>query len=324
MGPVIDIGLVPGLALDPLVVVIERVLPDGHGLEPQHEVLPRGEVVVVPDVEHVGLLAVQRHGDHKAHRPRGGRDRGLVLPALLLGAPRDPERPDAVPDDMDDIVQIDGFSGVIPPRPRLPAEPAFIQVLQQLQPQVGRVVALDAELDARQDVVDRAQVDQGVDGRAQPRPVHRAVLEPRAEHAVAVQAQDEGEVPVVDRVGQLHNVNGGDLGLREVHDGHDLLDLVRDVEVRVLAREVAGLAVRVGREVAQQAGAVVDPGVGRVVQRLGQPAGPGQRALVHDHLRELDARAEAAEEVAHSVGSEATHTLYIHGAQAASSFALGR
>ena len=90
-----------------------------------------------------------------------------------------------------------------------------------------------------------------------------------------------------------------DLGLRKMHDRHDLLDLMGNIQVGGLAREVARLTVRVGRDVPKEARVVVDAGVRVVVQGPGEPASGGKGALVPDHLGHLDPGIQALKEVTH-------------------------
>ena len=120
-----------------------------------------------------------------------------------------------------------------------------------------------------------------------------------AEDGAAVEAHDEGEVAVVDGMGQAEDVLA--VGLGQVEDGEDLLDAVRDVEVGVLGRLIAWLAVGVGLQVTEERRVVVDARVWRVVQGRGEAAGGRERSGVHDHVGEARA-VHAREDVGHDLG----------------------
>ena len=182
--PIMDL---PALPLDALVVVVQRVLIDLLELPAQHQVITRIDVLVVPDIQDVGLLAVNRDGDHESNGPRGWAQGSLVLPALLLGATHDPKRPDAVAHDPDQVIE--GH-----PRRRLPARPLpkvlAVNVAQELVPEVASTgrTRLVAQLKAGQEVIHGGQIDQGVHGRAEGAPANITVHRARAKEAVLVQA----------------------------------------------------------------------------------------------------------------------------------------
>ena len=304
--------------------MIKRVRLQGHELQPEHQVIACVQVLLVPHVYDVGLLPVNHEGGYGRYGPADRPLPHLMLPPLLFGAPDDAERLDAVPYYMNNIVKAEGpvfmqwnpkrlqfktkllkrlsisfwqnmhfeFRSVSPlifPRPVM-----RVQIEQEFPPE-GLGVGLEghAGLQARQQVVERGQVDQRVHARADLGAAAGAGPAARAEDAVPVQAHHEGQVAVVDRVRQLEHLLA--VGLRQEQLRDYLLDPVRLVVLR-LGRHVPRLAVRVGLEVPQQRGAVVDAGVRRVVQRGREPALGRERPGVHDDLGEARA-VDAGEQV---------------------------
>ena len=316
----------PGEAL---VVVVQRVGLERHELHAQHQVVPGVHVGVVPQVHHVGLLAVDHQRADRGHGPRGGAVAHLVLPALLLGAANNPEGPDARADEVDQVLEAeravlgkivvlalrnDGrfhfmhIRAVIAPIRRRVGPVARVHVEEQLPPERFAVRGeRHGHLQPRQQVVERGQIDQRVDRRAEVGRAARAGPAARAEHAVPVQAHHEGQIAVVDPVRQEEHVLA--VGLGQVQLGHELLNPVGRV-VLGAAGLVGALAVRVRLEVAEQRGVVVDPGVGGVVQRRGEPALRRERALVHNDVGEAGP-VHVGENIRHSFRRPPRRLIYI-------------
>jgi hypothetical protein len=243
----------------------------------------------MPDVDHVALLAIDDHVANEVDRPRGGARCGLVLPPLSLGAADDAEGADEVPDDVAYVLEAEGV--------RMVPEAGLVEVVEEIEPGAGVVLDVE-ELEAGEDVVQGGEVDEGVDGGGHAIALGALGVHHGARGGGAVEAHDEGDVAVIDAMGDLKGVDGIDLGEREANGGHDLLDAMGLVEVGSLAGLVPGLTVGVGVQVAEERGVVVDAGVGGVMEGGREAVGRGQGARVHDNIGEPGA-VNACEEIGH-------------------------
>jgi hypothetical protein len=90
--------------------------------------------------------------------------------------------------------------------------------------------------------------------------------------------------------------NATNLWTRKAKRRNDLLDAVRLVDVRNLAREKARLPIRIWVEVAKQRGVVVDARISSVMKWSRQAIGWRKWARVHDDIWKLNT-ADAREKV---------------------------
>ena len=258
---------------------------------------------MVPDVDDVLLLAVEDHVADEVDRPGGGARGALVLPPLPLGPTDDAEGADEVANQEADVLEPETFGAVF--------KADLVEVMEEVEPGAG--VAGDVEeLDTGEDVIEGGEVDEGVDGGGHAEALGAPGAHHGADRGGAVEAHDEGDVAVIYAVGDLEAVGGVDLRGGEADGGHDLLDAVGVVDVGRLARLVARLAEGVGVQVAEEGGAVVDAGVGGVMQRGRQAVGGGQGARVHDHIRE-GGPVDAGKEFGHVCEPNRRRGLYTRG-----------
>ena len=213
--------------------------------------------MVVPHIHDIGVLAIQDHVGHKAHRPLHGAERRLALPALIVLAVHDAKRPDQVLYNVLDVIECIHLTGIT-------RVPLAVEMKHEVVPLAPDVRYERADLQPCQQVIERGEVDEGIDRRAEPSPLQRLVVEPRADLGVSVQPHHKGQVPLVHGVAHpkavvVHR-------LRQPQRGDDLLYPMRDIKVGRLAGQEPGLAVGIGRDVPQQRAVVVDPRVRRVVQ----------------------------------------------------------
>ena len=103
---------------------------------------------------------------------------------------------------------------------------------------------------------------------------------------------------------QLELVPPHQEGLRlwQSEGGDDSLGHVWDVHVRCLGAEPRRLSIRIRVKISQERVCVVYLSVRHGIEPDGKPSSYGlgrERAAVHDHIRALDARVDAAEKVRH-------------------------
>ena len=265
----------------PLAVVIKRVLVarrEGHNLEPQNQIVSGRDVVVVPYVHDIGVLSVQNHVRHKVDRPLDRAECRLALPSLVVLAVHYSKRADEILHNVNNAVQIIHLV-------RPSAELGGIEVMHQRVPLCPYLRHQRAYLQACQDVVKGRQIDERIDGGAQPGPLQRLVGHSSADLRIPVQPHDKREITLVHwmaqseirRVGRLWQPKGG----------NDLLDPVGYIKVSGLARQEPRLPVGIGCNIPQQTAVVIDPRVRALMQRRRQSAQSRQGALVHDHLGSL-------------------------------------
>ena len=95
--------------------MVECVRTHRHELQCQHQIITGREVCVVPEVQHVGLLAIEGDRHDKPDRPCGCTHADLVLPSLVLRPPGNTNRTDAMADNVHDVAQNQGLCAIMPP-----------------------------------------------------------------------------------------------------------------------------------------------------------------------------------------------------------------